>query len=338
MHSSVWPKRAMRRVLALTLSAALLGGSVADSVRASEGGASFYLLGSGGPAAAVMPPFKGIYLDNTTYLYGGQTQRGKEFSIGGNVVVGIDTLLLGNFTTLLWVPTTNLVGGTLALGLAVPIGGPWLDVSAVLTGPRGNQAAVGAEDSAFTIGDPALTGMLGWKFDDFHLQASTLINVPIGDYHEGALANIAFHRWAADLSVAASWHSPMKKWDVSAKAGFTFNGTNDATDYTTGTEFHLEGAVERIVSPLVSLGLQAYYFDQVTGDSGSGAALGPFEGKVAAVGVTVASNFMAGKIPMALRLRVFQEFEAENRAEGTVGMLSLSFPLHVDLPPGATGG
>ncbi|MEI9891129.1 MAG: hypothetical protein WDN45_11690 [Caulobacteraceae bacterium] len=60
--------------LGLLASAALSGRAAA-----SEGGASFYLLGSGGPEAAVLPPVKGVFFDNQLYAYSGNGGGGKAF-------------------------------------------------------------------------------------------------------------------------------------------------------------------------------------------------------------------------------------------------------------------
>jgi hypothetical protein len=106
----------------------------------------------------------------------------------------------------------------------------------------------------------------------------------------------------------------------------TFNGTNDHTDYKTGTEAHFEASIERIFSPKFSAGLQAYRFVQLSGDSGTGAVLGPNKGRVTGIGATAAYNFPLGKMPATARLRVFEEFEAERRSRDLV-MLSLTVPL-----------
>jgi len=133
-----------------------------------------------------------------------------------------------------------------------------------------------------------------------------------------------------------SWHDPKSGWDVSAKSGFTLNGENHATDYDTGTEWHLEAAIEKQLTPAWSLGVQGYHFAQVTGDSGAGAVLGPFKGRVTAAGATAAYNFkIMGKIPATLRLHGLKEFDARNRMEGHSIFLDFTMPLHVDLPPGA---
>jgi len=308
---------------------------MAPPASASEGGTNLYLLGSGGPGAAVLPPLKGVYLDNTVYIYSGDVSADRDFVLGGRVVAGLDAVIVAEFSTFMWVPSMNISGGTLVLGAALPIGVPMVTADAVLTGPRGQQIDVSRRDSTMTYGDPIVTAMMGWKTGNLHVTLAGLLNVPVGDYREGELANIAFHRWAGDASLALSMHDPKSGWDVSGKAGVTFNGTNDVTDYKTGTEFHLEAAVEKALSPKFSAGVLGYYYHQLSGDSGSGAVLGPNKGEVVALGGTVAFNTVLGRSPATFRLRVLQEFDATRRMEGTAALLSLTLPLHMQLPTGA---
>jgi hypothetical protein len=44
----------------------------------------------------------------------------------------------------------------------------------------------------------------------------------------------------------------------------------------------------------------------------------------------VAYTFDLGTTPLTARLKVFREFAAENRLEGTAAFLTLSLPLRVD--------
>ena len=308
----------------------------AAPAQASEGGASFYLLGSGGPGAAIMPPLEGIFFDNTTFFYEGDAKADRQFVVGGNLVAGLDARIIADFPTILWVPSTDILGGTLALGAIVPFGDARANVDLVLTGPGGGQIGISRRDDAFVVGDPVASAILGWRpGKNTHLQVSTAVNIPIGHYREGELANLAFHRWVVDTSVAATWRDPEAGWDLSAKAGVTFNGRNDVTDYNTGSELHLEAAVERIFSKSFSAGAQIYHFHQLTGDSGEGAVLGPNKGRVTGVGATAAYNFMVGRVPVTARARLLTEFDAERRLEGTTALLSFTFPLKVKMPPSA---
>jgi hypothetical protein len=317
---------------------AAAGALLAGGTHAAEGGASLYLLGSGGPEAAVMPPVQGVFFDDTFYYYDGGSGGGKQFTLGGNVVANLHARIAADFGTVVWVPTTNFLGGTLEVGGVLPVGDPNVNVSAILTGPLGRRVGVSVSDSALVVGDPIGTVALGWAIGRLHIEGSVLVNVPVGDYRQGELANLAFHRWAGDTSMAVTWHDPAAGWDVSGKAGFTFNGTNDVTHYTSGTEFHIEGALEKSLTKQWAVGAQVYYYNQVTGDSGPGAKLGPFEGRVTGVGGTAAYSFILGHTPMTLRGRVMTEFDAVNRLQGTSGWLDLSFPLMMKLPAGAPHG
>ncbi len=108
-----------------------------------------------------------------------------------------------------------------------------------------------------------------------------------------------------------------------------FNGENDETDYETGTELNVEAAAVYHFSPAFSAGVNGYHYQQLSGDSGRGAALGDFEGRVTALGPTVSANFRLGQVPVAISLRYFREFNVRNRLEGDSGWLTISIPLWV---------
>jgi hypothetical protein len=324
---------ALRRLTALSLAAGvtILGPTPAS---ATEGGASLYLLGAGGPGAAELPPVKGIFFDNTTYYLSGNAGGGREFVIGGAVVAGLKVNLPANFTTLLWVPSTDFLGATVGLAAILPIGRPDVNVDATLTGPRGNTISLSAEDRKFIVGDPVTSATLSWPIaKNTKLAFATTLNIPVGHYREGELANLAFHRGVVDNSLAITWRDPKAGWDLSGKLGITFNGTNHFTHYDSGNELHVEASVERIFSPKFSAGLQMYHLQQLTDDSGSGARLGAFKGRTTGVGPTAAVNFTLGKTQVTARVRVFQEFAVENRPKSTTAFLSLTVPLKMWLPP-----
>lgn len=314
------------------------GTLLAAPAHAGEGGASFYLLGLGGPGAAVLPPFPGIYADNTLYYFHGEAKAQREFIVGGNLVAGLKASIFADFASILLVPSTDFADGTLAIGGTFVAGRPRVEADAVLSGPGGGQVSFSAKDSAWVVSDPALTASLGWKLGgNTYVATTTTVNVPIGTYREGKLANLAFHRWIVDQSAALTWYDPAAGWDVSGKAGLTFNGTNHFTNYDTGTEIHVEGSVERTILKNLSAGIQAYHFQQITGDSGNGAVLGSFKGRVTGVGATAKYGFNVGKAPLSLRARLFKEFGEKNRlGNGTSFMLSLGMPLQVKLPASAS--
>ena len=81
-----------------------------------------------------------------------------------------------------------------------------------------------------------------------------------------------------------------------------------------------------VATTTTSAGIVGYYYDQLTGDSGDGAS-GPFKGQVSALGLTFSHTFMVQERPVATRIKYFHEFDARNRAEGDVLILTVSVPL-----------
>jgi hypothetical protein len=109
----------------------------------------------------------------------------------------------------------------------------------------------------------------------------------------------------------------------------TFNGENSATDYDSGTELHFEYAVVQNFSRHIALGINGYFYNQVTGDSGPGATSGGFEGRVAGIGPVLNINFEWGGLPATMSLKYFDEFATRNRLEGDAGYLTLTLPLQL---------
>jgi hypothetical protein len=312
---------------AIALAVAVLVPSVG---LAAEGGAGFYLLGSKGPAAGITPP-PGVFFSNDIYFYTGDLGGGRELPTGGRIAVGVEGKAVIEIPTVLWILPEEIAGGHLGLSATVPIGWKNTDADLTLAGPLGGGASGSVSDNVFTVGDPILGALIGWEAGSFHWQVGTLVNVPIGDYQEGEISNIAFNHWGADINAAVTWLDPTVGLDLSAAVGMTFNAENPATDYRTGNEFHFEWAAVQHFNEQFDAGLVGYYYDQVSGDSGAGAR-SDFEGRVAAIGATVGWNFKAGDLPVSTRIKYFHEFDTQNRAGGDAVYLTVSVPLSIAKP------
>jgi hypothetical protein len=239
---------------------------------------------------------------------------------GGQVIANIDGLAIFEAPTLVGVTPIKVFGGSLGFGVGMPVG--YLKVDATL-------ASLAASDEVFTVGDPVATAFLGWHAGNFHWSLGTLVNIPIGDYQEGEIANVALHRWGVDVTAGVTWLHPELGLDLSAAVGISFNGENEATDYDSGNEFHFEAAATKNFTEAFSLGIAGYYNHQLTEDTGAGAVLGPNKGEVAAIGGLAGYNFLVGKHPVSTRIKYFHEFDVTNRLEGDAVFLTLATPLWV---------
>lgn len=298
----------------------------ATSGMAAERGAGFYLLGSKGPAAGIAPP-PGLYFQNDTWLYDGSLGGNKQLPTGGKLAVGVEGQAVLAAPTLLWVPEDEVLNGRLGLGLTVPYG--WMKTNADVTiaGPLGGGATGEVTDTVFTLGDPLVSASLGWDAGNLHWQVGTIVNVPIGNYQDGEISNIAFHHWGADVNAALTWLDPASGYELSGALGMTFNAENPATDYKSGNELHFEGAALKHFGQKWDLGLVGYIYRQTTGDSGDG-ALRPFKGTANALGATIGWNFAVADQPVSARIKYFHEFGVENRAEGDSVFLTIALPLN----------
>lgn len=314
------PRRNKAYLQAILAGLAFLGPM--STAMAVEGGTSFYILGGKTTMAGYLPP-PGVYGVFSNYFYSGSADI--DFESGGvSLSGGIEAEAYIGMPTALWVTPGDVLGGNLAFSLTTPFGGKHLD-AAVLSSRFGTE--FGAERENWAFGDPVLGTSLGWHEGNLHYTLGTLVNVPIGQWEFGNPVNIGFNRWVIDTTGALTYLNPETGVELSGAAGFTFNFENPDTDYKSGTEFHAEAAAMLHLSPTFSFGVNGYAYKQITGDSGSGAKLGSFEGQVFAVGPAVDYTFKVGELPVALNLRYFYEFGVENRLEGHAGFLNLAVPL-----------
>ena len=318
------------------MTASTMSIQLAEPSSAAEVAKGTYLLGSKGPQAGMLPP-AGVFTTNTLYMYSGNASPSVGIPIGGEVTLGADVSVVLGAPSVLWVPDTTILGGHLGVFGLLVIGNVDVDLDAILTGPGGLPVAgASLSESRTSFGDPQAGAVLGWNSGPFHWNTGFLVNLPIGDYENGALDNLAFNHWSFDINAAATWLDPTIGFELSATVGITFNEKNSATDYKTGDEFHLEFAALQHFSKTFSAGLVGYHYQQISGDSGSGAVLGAFKGRVTALGPQVGFAFPVDGLPVSVNGRVLVEFDTKNRLEGTAGFVNVSMPLYVAHPPSAT--
>ena len=96
------------------------------------------------------------------------------------------------------------------------------------------------------------------------------------------------------------------------------------TDYKNGLDWHTDLEVSQFLYKRFFVGGVGYYFNQLTGDTGSGAELGAYLTRIAAVGPEAGVLFPIGEMQGSLSLRGYWEFAAQNRSSGWNTWLAFS--------------
>jgi Putative MetA-pathway of phenol degradation len=106
---------------------------------------------------------------------------------------------------------------------------------------------------------------------------------------------------------------------------------NNATQYRNGDIFHLEATLQQFLpldkQTLISVGANAFYFQQVTGDSGSGAVLGDFEGTDIGIGPVVTLIHTVKSYSFSAQVKWLPELDTSHRLSGDWVWVSVGLQL-----------
>jgi hypothetical protein len=235
-----------------------------------------------------------------------------------------------------WITDVKILGGNLGFAATIPfpIGTERTSAGLTFTGPL-NTFSGSLTQSTRGIGDMAVAGLVGWHEGNSHWNVAVTGTIPTGIYDPTSIAFLGLHRPSVDVRGAYTYLDPQTGLEISAALGMTFNYINTATSYQSGSELHFEWDVNEHFASGLSLGVGGYVYDQVSGDTGSGDRIGPFEGRVVAVGPLVGYTFKVMEvIPVQLNARWFHEFDVRNRVTGNSIFGTISVPLlNINLPP-----
>jgi len=298
-------------------------------VIAAEGGSGFYLLGQRGQGAATLPTMEGVFFSMPAYYYSGDASGSQPLEVGGATTLGLDLDLMLVTPTALWMTPVDFLGGDLGLSATFVYGNADLAANLAVVIDGLGDFSFGDSDDRWATGDPVASAFLGWNGENYAYTLTSSVNIPAGDYDLGRLSNVSLNYWAADVTAAGTWFFPQSQIELSGATGITFNDKNDDTEYETGDEFHLEAAAFYQFSESLSVGLNGYYYKQLSGDSGAGAVLGNLKGEVAAIGPGLSGTFMVGPAPVSMSFSYYHEFSVENRLEGHSAWLTFFVPLWV---------
>lgn len=304
MNPSYYKSITSTSVAALALSFA------PSSLLAEEGGAGHVAPGGAATLIDAAPTKSGWVIEPMFISYQGDFDANGQLPIGGLTSLGleasINTLSLGALYTF----ENKLWGAHYTAGVFLPYA--WMDL-------KGNINNLKTKDTAQGIGDITLIpAMLAWKADNWQYSASLSIYAPTGDYNAGNMANLGLNYWTADPTFGVVYANEKTGFNASAYTGVTINSENSATNYKSGSMFHLEASVQQLL-PLgpgfIGIGADAFIFQQISGDSGTGARH-DFKGQTLGVGPVLSYILPCDNATWVLEAKWLPELDTKNRLNG----------------------
>lgn len=298
---------------------------VATAATAEEGGSAHYMPGATASFVDAFPGKPGgiAALDYFTY-YDASAPVNRTLPLGGLLASGVDATVYADTLAAIYQAPWEVLRGGLAFGLAVPY--VWMEVEAQAqrVGPGGVPGPVFRKsDSDSGIGDLTIYPfMLGWTnvAPDVKLDTRLAIYAPTGNYEAGRLANVGKNYWTFEPGIMASWLSSKIGTEFSLYAGVDFNTANEETDYQSGTSLHFDATLAQhlpLGGGFIGVGANAFYYEQISGDSGSGARLGDFEGRTAGIGPVLSYAHKLGQgTDLVAELKWLPELDTSKRMEG----------------------
>ena len=302
----------MKRIQFLTFTAALA--FAASIAQAEEGGSGHYAPGTTADFIDALPGKPALVTANAfTYYHGSATPP---IDFAGNAVLDAEATLYADSIFALYQTPLQLLGGNYAVATVIPY--VWIKVDGKLTaGPLSPRVS----DSASGLGDITVYPfILGWtNAMDMKYDVRLGVYTPTGEYDKGHLANPGRNYWTFEPTVSFSWLSSKIGTEVTLFGAFDVNTENQATDYQSGASFHLDGTVAQhlpLFGGYVGAGAEGFVYEQITGDSGSGATLGDFEGHTYGVGPVLSYAHKIGKVDFAGEVKWLPEVDVQKRLKG----------------------
>jgi hypothetical protein len=291
------------------------------AARADEGGVSFWQPGQYGSFAAVAPS-PGFSMPLVFYNYGGSAARGVTLPRGHLLSAGLSTSFDGLFIVPTYTPDTTVLGAVPSFSVAFA---PSYNSTSATVGL--GPFAAPRSDALFGGSDLYPTVQLYWNAGVHNFMAYLAGDIPVGSYNSNRLSNIGIGHGAIDAGGAYTYLNEKSGTEVSATLGFTKNFENPSTNYTNGTNAHLDLGAAQFLNEQFFIGVVGYYYQQLTADHGQLSALGPNESRTRGAGPQIGYNFNVGGVPIFTNVRGYTEFESYRRVQGHAIYFTVSVPL-----------
>lgn len=309
----------MQKLFAFATALLLL--SISIAAHTEEGGSGHYFPGSMASFMDGVSPSEALIFRLNVLDYDGNFDGDVPVPIAGLAALNVDVKSQAVGLTGFWRPAFE-IGENWSYAVSMTIPFVELTVGADVASPADPQGrTIRRSDTDTGLGDILLFPvMLNYTFSP-SLSANFRVGIyaPTGDYQKGALANTGKNFWTVEPTAALMYLNPKTGLEASAFFGIDFNSENNATDYQSGEQAHLEGTLAQHF-PLwgggASAGVTGFWYQQISADSGSGANFGDFKAKSTGIGPVISYSRKLSNRDLIAEFKWLHESNVEKRPEG----------------------
>lgn len=307
----------MGRIAALALLLVLLGVRPAG---AEEGGSGHYFPGTISSFLDGVSPTEVFILRLNGLYYEGSFDADRPVPIAGQAALGVDVNSAALGLTAFWRPSWGTLSERWSYGMSATIPFLRVEVEAEVTTGGGGRS-VRSRDTEYGLGDIVMMPLM-FNYhgnDDLNINTRLVVYAPTGAYEVGRLANLGKNFWTFGPMVGLMYMGKQNGREASIFFGADFNTENSDTHYQSGTQLHVDGTLAQhfpIGKTLLGLGATGYWYQQVEGDSGSGATFGDFKARTNGIGPSLSLVHPFGSHNLMVELKWVHEVAVERRPEG----------------------
>ncbi len=276
--------------------------TISASSKAAEGGGSQYLPGFYGDFGMATTPAAGTYMSN---FFGYNWAENKD----------AESSLLFELPGVLHITESKILGANYWFGFF-----PYALHTTYTDKATGKEYGRGGAGDMYGV--PAI---LSWKFDDLSIMTFEGIVPPTGAYSKDRILNAGRNSWTFDSNVGVTWSPDNGKYDLSLMFGYMVNTKNNATDYRSGDEVHIDWNVGYFLTDALGIGVGGSYYRQVTPDTGLGVPLNTVEGEASTIGPVITYTMKMGEKDVSFSAKWLHEYDVNNHIPGDYVILRTVF-------------
>lgn len=316
----------------------------AGQLLAEQGGGGHYVPGATSSSMDVLPDTPGLVVQNQYLNYStasahgsyhvngpGQPTQYHGIPFGNDLALGVKVTVNADRLQLLYMFKPKLLGGHYAVAVEPSmvwesVSGGGIPYSRPVPPYRIYRVNPG---STHGFGDLIFWPLiLGWKNGDFKYDVRCAVYAPTGDYNKNAMANPGLGYWTFEPGLSFSWLSRKLGTEVSVFSGIDFNAKNTYSGYQSGDVVHVDATVAQHLAlggGRAGLGVNGFYYKQITADSGSRLFPGGYEVMAEGVGPVVSYVHNLGGHPLAIEVKWLPETQVNNTTSGNYIWAKISY-------------